>query len=159
MSKKNHTYPFGLNNIHSIDQSTHLHALCEDLSNETQNMEHNITRYKRTGAEAGNIWCAYPFYDYWIVSQNKMQHTLLQTKLPRSITYDNHLIHNQLRQQTLPKFNQSAHIYTPSTTDDNSRTLMMCSCTHSGSLLPRMLSSSSSEMKKKRGKALRLLSR
>lgn len=38
-------------------------------------------------------------------------------------------------------------------------TLIMCSCTHSGSLLPRMLSSSSSDMKKKRGKALRLESR
>ncbi len=35
-------------------------------------------------------------------------------------------------------------------------TLIMCSCTQVGSLLPRILSNSSSEMKKKRGKAFRL---
>ena len=40
-----------------------------------------------------------------------------------------------------------------------SNSLSMCSCTAPGSALPRMLSSSSSEMKKKRGKAQRLVPR
>lgn len=44
-------------------------------------------------------------------------------------------------------------------TDKFKHTLMMCSCTQPGSVLPKILNSSSSEMKKKRGKALRFASR
>lgn len=47
----------------------------------------------------------------------------------------------------------------PQRTAQLSNSLSMCSCTLVGSEVPRMDSSSSSEMKKKRGKAQRLVSR
>ena len=48
-------FAVGLNNIYSIDQSTSLHVLCEDLSSEVQSMNDNFTRYKKAGAGAGNM--------------------------------------------------------------------------------------------------------